>query len=182
MLSGKIVDEFEIDGEKFVFRYPRFEDYPETLVFFNSLIKEGAMMGENKKNDCKREIEHILDSLKKIENKEKIYLLIEHDGKIIGEATVDKKTKTKAHVGELGISLSPKIRGKGIGTKLMEAVIREAKKNLKIEIVELEGFSQNKAALWLYKKMGFQVVGTVKKGLKRDGKYFDRLMMVNYLK
>jgi RimJ/RimL family protein N-acetyltransferase len=182
MRSGKIVEDFEIDGERFIFRYPRFEDYLQFQKHFSRLIDEGAEIGLAKKYNREKEIELVANILKMVENKQATYFVVESKGRLIGQAHIYKKTHTKSHIGELGISLDKETRSKGIGTKLMEAVIKEAKKNLKIELIELEGFSQNKAALGLYKKMGFQIVGTVKKGLKRNGKYFDGIMMVKYLR
>ncbi|MCK4429215.1 MAG: GNAT family N-acetyltransferase, partial [Candidatus Aenigmarchaeota archaeon] len=64
---------------------------------------------------------------------------------------------------------------------LMQELIKEAKKNLKIEIIELEVFAENKVALTLYKKVGFKKIGIVRKGYKKKRKYFDRVLMVKYL-
>ena len=181
MLPGKVVKEFEINGEKFVFRYPLLKDYPQVQKHLSELIKEKALIGGTQKTTRKQEKETMQCIIKRIKNRTQVYLLVESNKNILGEANVAKKSGVKSHVGEIGIAIHKSIRRQGIGTRLMEAVIQEAKKNLKIEIVELEGFSQNKAAIGLYKKLGFKVVGVVKRGLKREGKYFDRILMVKYL-
>jgi RimJ/RimL family protein N-acetyltransferase len=180
MLSGKVVEKFEVDDEKFIFRYPRLKDYQQFHKYINNLISEGSIV-LGKKVTLNQELKYTSNLLKLIKFRKSVAMVVESNSKILGLAHIDKKADAESHVGTLAIGLSKETRGKGIGTKLLEAIIPEARKNLKIEIVELEGFSQNKAALGLYKKMGFRVVGTVKKGLKRDGKYFDRVMMVKYL-
>ncbi|MBN2095613.1 MAG: GNAT family N-acetyltransferase [Candidatus Aenigmarchaeota archaeon] len=182
MLCGKVVRVIESDGKKYTFRYPCFEDYPETRKYFNRLIAEGAMIGSDRKSSTSEEMEHTAATLKRIEGKTKVLLLVEHEGRIFGEAKVDKKTGVKSHVGELGINLDKALRGKGLGQALMEEIIKEAKKRLRIEMLELQGFSQNKAAIGLYKKMGFREAGTIKRALKRNGKYYDQITMVKYLK
>jgi RimJ/RimL family protein N-acetyltransferase len=180
MLSGKIVEEFEISGEKFIFRYPLLKVYKQLHKYINNLISEGIIV-LGKKVTVKQERKYTSNLVKMMKIQKSVAVVVESNSKILGLAHIDKKADAESHVGILAIGLSKETRGKGIGTKLLESIIPEAKKNLKIEIIELEGFSQNKAALGLYKKMGFQVVGTVKKGLKRKGKYFDRILMVKYL-
>lgn len=181
MISGKIVKEFELERQRFTFRYLRFEDYPQMRRLLGSLVKEGAKIGGSRKATIQQEIENVAFFIKKVEKKESVYLVIEKDGKIAGEANITRKTGIKSHIGELGIALGKEIRGIGLGKLLMDSVISEAKKNLKIDIIELEGFSQNEAALSLYKKFGFKVAGKVKRGIKRNGRYFDRVLMVKYL-
>ena len=98
----------------------------------------------------------------------------------MGLANINKKKGAESHVGVLGIAIRKEIRGRGIGKRLAELLIKEAKKHLKIEIVELEVFAENKVAYNLYKKLGFKKAGVVRNGLKKNGKYFDRILMVKY--
>ncbi len=70
-----------------------------------------------------------------------------HEGKIAGE-------------GYLGVSKN--YQGKGIGKKLLEKSIIEAK-NLGCNVMKLEVRKNNLIAINLYKKHGFEFVGFVKK-------------------
>ena len=181
MLTGKIVKEFKV-GEGFVrIRYPKFEDFEDLQKLINSLIDENTYIGIQKKIGRKGELEFITDLLKTIENKKSVALVSEVNGKVKGMANIDKKKYAQNHICDLGIALKKEIRRKRIGEKLMQELIKEAKKNLKIEIIELEVFAENKVALTLYKKVGFKKIGIVRKGYKKKRKYFDRVLMVKYL-
>ncbi|MCK4429512.1 MAG: GNAT family N-acetyltransferase [Candidatus Aenigmarchaeota archaeon] len=181
MLTGKIVEEFKIGKDSFKIRYPKFEDYKGLQESINSLVEEWGYLNEQKKISRKEVIESTTDLLKKIENKESVALVVEVNGKVKGDADIDKKKHAQNHICDLGISLGKEIRGKGIGKRLMELLIREAKKNLKTEIIEIEVFAENKVALNLYKKFGFKKIGIIKKGFKKKGKYYDKILMVKYL-
>jgi len=180
MFTGKIVEEFKIDGDFIRIRYIKFEDFKDLQEHTNSLVEEGAYLNRQKKVNKKEGLEFITDFLKKIENKESVALVAEVNGKVMGLAKINKKKGAESHVGVLGIAIRKEIRGRGIGKRLAELLIKEAKKHLKIEIVELEVFAENKVAYNLYKKLGFKKAGVVRNGLKKNGKYFDRILMVKY--
>jgi len=197
MLTGKVVEEFKVvkdirfsskngaslqSNECFIrIRYPKFEDLEDMLKYVNSLVGEEVYINMQKKIGKKEELEFLTDLLKNIENKEAVSLVVEVNGKVSGLANINKKRFAESHIGNFGIALRKEIRGKGIGKKLMELTIKEAVKNMKTEIVELEVFAENKPAINLYKKSGFKKVGIIKKGLKKSGKYSDRILMVKYL-
>ncbi|MGC9310817.1 MAG: GNAT family N-acetyltransferase [Candidatus Aenigmatarchaeota archaeon] len=181
MICGKVVGERTIVRDKVVFRYPKFEDYGELLGYINEVVSEGAYLNTMKKKSKKEEIEFVAEMLKKCENRQIVCLVAEVNGKVSGMANVDKLREAEAHAGTLGIALRKNARGKGIGKLLMETVIFEAKKSLKIEIVVLEVFAENERAIALYKKLGFRKFGTLKNGLKRRGKYSDKIMMAKHL-
>ncbi|MCK4729981.1 MAG: GNAT family N-acetyltransferase [Candidatus Aenigmarchaeota archaeon] len=181
MLTGKVIEESKIGNYSVKFRYPKFEDLEDILKYINSLVEERVYINMQKKISKKEELEFLTDLLKNVENKEAVSLVAEVNGKVGGLANINKKRNAESHIGNFGISLRKDLRGKGIGKRLTELVIKEAVKNLKIEIVELEVFAENKVALNLYKKSGFKKVGVIKKGLKKDGKYSDHVFMVKYL-
>lgn len=56
------------------------------------------------------------------------------------------------------IAVAPQYRGMGIGTKLMEAIIKRANE-LEIQNIFLEVRESNDTAIGLYKKMGFEKAG-----------------------
>lgn len=56
------------------------------------------------------------------------------------------------------IAVAPKYRGMGIGTKLMEALIKRAAE-LGLQDIILEVRESNSAAIDLYKKSGFEKIG-----------------------
>ncbi len=86
----------------------------------------------------------------------------------------------QSHRGGLGMGLLPEFRGKGIGSKLLKAVLDHSKK-FGLEKVELNVYTTNEPAIALYKKFGFEQEGLIKKYRKLDGKYFDCLAMGKFL-
>jgi RimJ/RimL family protein N-acetyltransferase len=85
-----------------------------------------------------------------------------------------------AHRGGLGMGLIPSARGKGVGTELMSRVLSHAK-TFGLEKVELNVYSENKAAIALYKKFGFEQEGYLKCYRKLEARYFDCVAMAKFL-
>lgn len=102
------------------------------------------------------------------------------DDSIIGWADIiPLEHPTMAHVGSLGMGVVAEYRGQGIGSKLLSSVIHHAWES-GLKRLELEVFSDNEAAIALYKKHGF-----VQEGVKRfaraiDGHYQDIIVMAQY--
>lgn len=74
------------------------------------------------------------------------------------------------------ILVSGKFRGKGVGTKLLEALKKYAKEKFHIEILHLEVYDGNPAAA-LYKRMGFKEYGRHSKFIKLGETYTDKVFM-----
>jgi L-phenylalanine/L-methionine N-acetyltransferase len=68
-------------------------------------------------------------------------------------------------------------RGQGIGSALMEAAVDLADNGLNILRIELEVYTDNEAALRLYKKFGFAIEGTLVRNTFRAGQYVDAYVM-----
>ncbi|KUK66552.1 MAG: GCN5-related N-acetyltransferase [Parcubacteria bacterium 34_609] len=166
-------------NQKILMRTPRMSDLESSLRMINSLVEEKAMLTVQKKLTLKEEKEYLE---KIIKDRNSIHLFLIIDKEVMGSARVNKNNGTKNHIGELGISLRKEARGKGLGEKLMKEVISKAIKKFKLKIITLEVYSKNKIAQNLYKKMGFQKVGIIKKGIKYFDTYEDFVIMVKYIK
>ena len=85
------------------------------------------------------------------------------------------------HRVSIGIALYQKYTGLGIGGAMIEVMINVARKN-KIEQIELEVAANNERAISLYKKMGFEIFGTLPHAMKyQDGSYADEYWMMKNL-
>jgi len=95
------------------------------------------------------------------------------DGKIVANAgfnPVSKLEKCK-HRADFGISIQKKYWGCGIGSHIM-VVILETALQAGYEQVELDVVTDNKRAIALYEKFGFEKFGTNEKAFRcRDGQY-----------
>ena len=63
------------------------------------------------------------------------------------------------------------------GKELLDTAIRESKKLNNKQKIILSCFSSNERAIYLYKKMGFKVVGIRKKQFYMDSQYYDEVLM-----
>lgn len=72
-------------------------------------------------------------------------------------------------------------RGKGAGSRLMEAAIKLIKKNPRIEKIKLAVDPSQKYIVRLYKKFGFRKAALIKKEIKYRGRYYDDLYMEKYV-
>ena len=80
------------------------------------------------------------------------------------------------HCGTLGMGVLAPYRGKGVGGRLLAACLSKAESN-GITRVELEVRADNKSAIKLYERAGFQREAVKRKALLFDGAYFDALQM-----
>ncbi len=97
---------------------------------------------------------------------------------ILGQCEISNlEWDAATHVGKLGIIVQTKFRDLGIGFNLIDEAIRESKKLNNKEKIILSCFSNNKRALYLYKKMGFQIIGIRKKQFYMDSKYYDEILL-----
>ena len=103
----------------------------------------------------------------------------EVDGALIGMAGAGWSSKAKLrHVAEVyGVYVSPEVRGRGIASRLMIRLLAELRSLGWVEKVRLDVNAESRAAHRLYKKLGFAVVGTARRELKVDGRYYDLHMM-----
>lgn len=101
----------------------------------------------------------------------------EEGNQLIGYVViVGEKAKRVKHRAYLVIGVLQRYRGMGVGTYLFTEMEKWAMKK-DICRLELTVVTENKAAIALYKKMGFQVEGTKRHSLHVQGKYYDEYMM-----
>ncbi len=110
----------------------------------------------------------------------KIVLVAEVAGKLVGMSTTD----IAQIIGEKKITfenlfVTKEFRGKGIGKKLMEALLNkiESDKELKNIEFELNVYGTQQSAIALYKSLGLEIVEMVKNNKQYKGQEVDRYIM-----
>ena len=93
-----------------------------------------------------------------------------------GSLTVESNPRRR-HCGGIGMMVHRDYQGRGVGTKLMEALIGMADNWLMLVRLELDVFADNARAIALYKKFGFVEEGLKRAEAIRSGEYVDSLMM-----
>ena len=102
-------------------------------------------------------------------------LFAEVEGELVGMAGAGWSSKAKLrHVAAVyGVYVSPEIRGRGIAERLIDRLLHELRSIGQIEKVTLMVNTEALAAIRLYEKLGFAIVGTAHREEKVDGRYYD---------
>ncbi len=100
------------------------------------------------------------------------------EGEPCGSAVLNLQPYEKfSHQCILSIMVGEEYRNKGIGTELMEVLIKEAKEKFHIEILHLEVYGGN-PAISLYQRFGFTEFGCQAHFIKEPGgKYRSKVYM-----
>jgi ribosomal protein S18 acetylase RimI-like enzyme len=90
---------------------------------------------------------------------------------------VNPRLKTR-HVAEIfGVYVRASERGKGVGKLLLESALKEAEGIAEVVKIRLNVNPEQRAAVELYRKAGFTVVGRLRRELKVEGRFYDELVM-----
>ena len=107
------------------------------------------------------------------------------DGHMVGMIGLERQSMQKLrHSAELNsMMVHPRHTGKGIGIRLVEAAIAQARQAIGLEQIVLRVSASSESAIRLYERAGFQGCGVVPHAIKLvDGpgqvRYFDKLTMV----
>ncbi|MFF2875987.1 GNAT family N-acetyltransferase [Gottfriedia sp. NPDC057991] len=110
-----------------------------------------------------------------------IFVAEETSGMLVGYAfAIGSSAKRKKHCVYLVIGILEEYTGRGIGTKLFQA-LEEWAINHNIFRLELPVVKQNEAGVGLYNKMGYEIEGTKRNSLIIDGNGFDEYYMAKVL-
>ena len=90
----------------------------------------------------------------------------------------EPKSAHKAHL--WGMFVKPSHRGRGIGTRLLDAALAHARR-LAVDWIHLSVTSAAPEARRLYERAGFQVWGTEPDALRHDGESVDEFHMAMWL-
>lgn len=122
----------------------------------------------------------VLESI--INHPKQIMIVAIANDEIVGLANLSGQTRERiAHQARLAISVRKDYWGKGVSPQLMSSLINFAKE-IQIEVITLEVFSNNIRGIKLYEKFGFEHIGEFKKFAKINGEFVDAKLMNLYLK
>ena len=101
------------------------------------------------------------------------------DGEVVGHLKLRTfpNSPRQKHVGSIGMSVHDQWQGKGVGTALMEAAVDFADQWLNLSRLALSVCTDNEPAIRLYKKFGFEIEGTMRREVFRDGRFIDVYLM-----
>lgn len=103
-----------------------------------------------------------------------LMLVAERGGIVVGNAGLHGvPALRRRHVAMLGVAVACSAQGQGVGTALLASLIDWADRWAQLLRIELTVFSDNAAAIALYRKFGFEHEGTHRAYALRDGVFAD---------
>ncbi|EAE6207496.1 GNAT family N-acetyltransferase [Listeria innocua] len=166
------------NGQIMTIREATKEDASNIVTYLNEVAGETDYLSFGKGEfsfSLEEEAEYIEEGVK---NPGSIMLLSFIEDELASVSQLIGHTKKRElHTCELTISTRKKFWGLGIGTLIMEELIKHAKKNERLKLVYLEAVSENKRAINLYKKFGFIEAGEIPALMQVEGLYMDVTMM-----
>lgn len=101
------------------------------------------------------------------------------DNELVGVMTIAKEgaPKLRHRVNLFAVYVTPRVRGKRIGTALLQAVIEHSKQLPHVEKINLTVVSTNERAIKLYEKAGFKSFGLEHHAMKMEDTYADEVYM-----
>ncbi|MGB5946762.1 N-acetyltransferase family protein [Paenisporosarcina sp.] len=101
------------------------------------------------------------------------------DNELVGVMTIAEEgaPKLRHRVNLFAVYVTPKTRGKRVGTALLQEVVEYTKQMPHVEKINLTVVSTNKVAIKLYEKVGFKSFGLEHHAMKMNDTYVDEIYM-----
>jgi L-amino acid N-acyltransferase YncA len=109
-------------------------------------------------------------------------LLATAAGQVVGWGSLNRFNPRPAydHVADLSVYVERSWRGRGVGRRLLEALV-EAARQLGYHKMVLAAFPTNAAGMALYERLGFTRVGIYREQGRLDGQWVDVVIMERLL-
>ncbi len=109
-------------------------------------------------------------------------LVAEAEGEVIGWGSLNAFNPRHAydHVADFSLYVDRAWRGRGVGRRLLQALIARARALAYHKLV-LSGFPWNEAGMAAYRRAGFREVGIYREQGLLDGKWVDTIVMEKIL-
>jgi L-amino acid N-acyltransferase YncA len=155
-------------------RAARADDAAAVAAIYNAGIRERSSTFETRE----REPEEIAARIAS----DAMFLVAEANGVVGGFAATSPYSEREAYAGvaECSVYVDPELRGRGIGTELLEGLAAEAER---AGLHKLLGklFASNEPSIRLVARCGFRVVGTHERHGRLDGEWRDVILVERVL-
>jgi len=97
---------------------------------------------------------------------------------IVGWAALSPVSRREVYAGvaEVSVYVAKSVRGEGVGTALLQALI-ESSENAGLWTLQASMFPENKVSVALHKACGFRIVGEQKKIARHHGVWHDTILL-----
>lgn len=173
------------DGRTATVRSPKVEDAQASLDYLCKVAGETECIMLYPEECGKYTVQDEIASVKRIsQSANEVKLLCFVDGVLAANCMMAWSSRIKTrHRASIAIKVRKDYWNLGIGTRLMEELLRIAKNQPEIRQVELEFIQGNNRARTLYEKMGFRIVGVKPNAIcLKDGTLLHEYMMMFEIK
>lgn len=106
---------------------------------------------------------------------------VDADGSVVGHLYIEREGHpVTRHVASLGVAVSARVRGRGIGTALMSEAMRWAR-SVGVEKIVLSVYPNNTGAIALYRKFGFIQEGRLARHSRKSYGDEDEILMAAWI-
>lgn len=148
----------------------RTEDASGMLDWLNDEEVNQYFSFSSKEHDIDYAINYI--NKVKLDEKSKHFAIVDDQDEYMGTISLKNIDLDNKHA-EYAIAIRKKFQGTGIGTRASQLIIEYAKSKLNLHKIYLTVLTSNKAAIYLYIKLGFKLSGIFKEHISKNGVYFD---------
>lgn len=170
-------------GQEIILRSAEISD-AENLIRFLKITASETPYLIREPDEIALTLEQEQDFIRKMRNADREGMLVaELDGRHLGNCSLMSMGDYKRyrHRCSIAIALYQEYCGRGIGKMMLETILKIAKEN-GYEQAELEVVADNKQAIALYKKLGFEQHGYFPNNMRyENGSYADAYWMMKKL-
>lgn len=134
------------------------------LKFINGIINDPSVkVSFNEQRLIGEEKAWLTEVVGLINQKKMVQMVAFLNSEVIGMSDITPLRERKSHVGEFGIALTDKVRGKRLGSKLAEAVIKESISLFgnRLKVIKVSFPASKNRVKDFYKSLGFIEVATI---------------------
>lgn len=170
-------------GLDILIRHPKQGDAEVMCDYINTLSDEKTfILFQGEQMTLEKEQAFLNDQLEKIKENKSTFLLAFNKNKLIGISNISQKDRAEKHIGDFGVSVAKEFREKGVGSILVDIVLKKTEENFKgLQIIVLSVFGDNIVAQNMYKKFGFKEYGNLPGGILHADIPVDHIYMYKKL-
>lgn len=166
------------DGREVLVRSFTRDDFGKLRKFFNGLVEEGAYIAIDRPVSNSEERKMDEDNLARMNSREMIVWVVQSGGKIVGRVSAERMQRRERDNVSLSFYISKEFRGAGLGTVLIRLIVNESVKVFEPHNLYLTVYSNNRKAIALYVREGFEKLGVLPDWMRNNDSYMDRVYMV----
>lgn len=181
MLTSSAMEESKqtlAGGETILVREARPADARVILEYVDAISRESDFLTfEPGEHDFTEEKEReLIQEYAKQDNR--LFILGLIDGDIVAALTFAGGPRSRTrHAGEFGMSVRKARWGRGIGSVMLDTLIRWGRENPVVTKINLRVRTDNPRAIRLYERKGFVREGRLRNDMQIDGQHFDQYIM-----